>query len=194
MHPMKLLINKYLLIIFLTLVFYSAKAQDYNFGISFREVWDHGFGSGVDFKFFLGKKTPKNNQAIDIIVHTLWRGIMFTNMYEVHNPLYLFSKSKGLYWYFGAGFHMGNFIPKEGFCPEKLDALDRITKIGIDGVIGLEYELDRVSKHTKLPLIIGVDFKPYYDIYGAGCGGNWLISASIGVVFLNLRGVKMILK
>lgn len=191
---MNFFLKIYFCFIFSVTTFTIAEAQDYNFGVSFREVWDHGFGSGVDLKFFVGKKTPKNNHAVDIIVHTLWRGVMFTNMYEVHNPAYIFSKSKGLYWYFGCGFHIGNFIAKEGFCPDKVDQLGRITKIGVDGVIGVEYEIDRASKHEKLPFILGIDFKPYYDIYGAGCGGNWLLSASIGVVFKSLRGVKMLIR
>lgn len=180
--------------IFFTNIFYIVEAQDYNYGVSFREVWDHGYGSGGDIKFFIGKKTPKNNQAIDIVIHSLWHGIMITSMYEVHNPLYITKKMKGLYWYYGGGIHFGNFQISNGFCPKFVDKYGRLTKIGVDGIFGIEYELDRAAKHQKLPFIIGIDFKPYYDLYGAGCGGNWIVSASIGVVFTRLRGLKMIIK
>lgn len=115
-----------------------------------------GTDPGVTFKHYTG-----GNGGVELILHTGYRGLLLTGLYEWHLP---FPTAPGLFGYLGVGGHIGfwdhwahrrynrgkdEWIWEDGHGPS----------FGIDGVMGLEYRI------PNAPLIIGFDLKPGIDIY-----------------------------
>lgn len=78
-------------------------------------------------------------------------------------------------WFYGLGAHIGFY--NEGYYGYKCDrdgyydkdgdwhrgeCKDRYTTVGIDGILGLEYQFN------EIPFSIGLDIKPYFDFVGRG--------------------------
>ncbi len=82
-------------------------------------------------------------------------GLIVTGVYEWHKPLKL-GELEGLSWYYGGGAHLG-------ISSWWAAAL----ALGIDGVIGVEYDL---KQHINLPLSVSLDWKPGLDILGGWAG------------------------
>ncbi|MBL4716548.1 MAG: hypothetical protein JKX95_07930 [Bacteroidia bacterium] len=173
----------------LLLIFFAENlsAQNYRTSFGAKLLWDRGMSQGGVIKRFIPRfKTDKNNDAVELTVNRLWKGGLFTLVWLRHNPLYLGSGGTfhGLYWYWGTGFHTGDFRVQEAICRSltginRIRENNRITKFGVDWVVGIEYELDNLDRHQWFPFQISMDFKPYYDIYSSGCGGNWVLAAAL---------------
>ena len=126
-----------------------------------------GYSSGLTIKHFL---SGKNNVAVEGLVTTeyLARGARFTLLLEKHIPLKDF---KGLQLYYGAGAHLGAYRGRYYFADvryrygKKYDQVYYIandeTRVagGADLILGLEYKMD------DLPFVIGVDYKPFFDVF-----------------------------
>lgn len=128
-------------------VFFSAfvNAQDYNNGIGLRG----GLYNGITFKHFMGSET-----ALELLASTRWSGAEITGLYEIHNRAFDVDR---LNWYFGVGGHIGFY---NGDNTTWGDAGTAYTVIGVDGILGLEYNF------TELPINIGIDWKPAFNIIG----------------------------
>ena len=178
---------KYLLIYLLVfpLFVFVANAQNYRTSVGVKLLWDNGMSQGVGIKRFIPAfKSDKNNDAIELIINRLWKGGLFSILWERENPVYITNVFHGLYWYWGAGSHLGDFMVQEGYCRSltginRVRESNRVTKFGVDGILGLEFELDELDRHHWVPIQVSVDFKPYYDIYSSGCGGNWVLAAAL---------------
>jgi len=172
-------------LVWLVFTDFNANAQHYILATGFRKLWDHGFYTGGSIKFIASSKRH-HNDAAEIIVSNLYKGVLITGLYLRQVPIFLKSGGGvGVYFYYGAGAHVGNFkVHIKYGCLDRLDKFDRLTKLGVDGVAGIEFELNQISRHTNFPLIASLDFKPYFDLYGAGCGGNWMMSFSIAVILM----------
>ena len=140
--------------------------QGYKTGIGLRLGWE----GGISLKHFI-----KERRAIEGIASFGWgyRGFRLTGLYEIHKR---FPDVDGLDWYFGFGAHVGayaghyfgyygysggGYYDKQGrWHPSGYRSMYPV--VGIDGVLGLEYQIEDV------PLTIGLDIKPYINIIGWG--------------------------
>jgi hypothetical protein len=130
--------KKFLAIIAIAVLFTAvAGAQDYRNGIGFRG----GLYNGLTFKHFLGDKS-----AVELLGSTRWGGFEITALYEIHNRAFDVDR---LNWYYGAGAHVGfwgsSYSGGSG------------TFIGVDGILGLEYNF------SELPINISLDWKPAFN-------------------------------
>ena len=122
-----------------------ANAQDYKTGIGIRA----GFSSGLTIKHFTSQSI-----ALEGLLTTRWQGFDITGLYEVHNQAF---DVKRLKWYYGGGAHLGFYNGSYAYWGDNGRAY---TVIGIDGIIGLEYNFDEV------PVNIGIDWKPALNLIG----------------------------
>lgn len=127
-----------------------------------------GFEGGLTVKHFL-----KPHRAIEGILSTHWGygGFRLTGLYEVHKHL---GDVEGLDWFFGAGAHIGSYSARyygyygyynNGYYDKHGNwhangYRSRYMTIGLDGIIGLEYQFE------ELPFSAALDFKPYFDFIG----------------------------
>lgn len=112
------------------------------------KVWD---GAGISFKTFV---VPNN--AIEVIGYFWKRNTRITGLYEIHGNV---SGAPGLKWYIGPGVHVGFY---DG------PANHNNTVAGIDGVLGLDYKIN------KAPLNLSIDWQPSFE-FGDNRGfvGSW---------------------
>ena len=117
-----------------------ANAQDYKTGIGLRGGW----GYGLTVKHFISEKS-----ALEGILSSRWSGFEITGLYEIHNRAFDVDR---LNWYFGGGAHVGfygNNYPG-----------GNVTVVGIDGILGLEYNFKEV------PINLSLDWKPAFNFIG----------------------------
>lgn len=129
------------------------KAQQGQTGVGLRL----GTDPGITVKHFV-----RENGAIEGILHTGYRGLMITGLYEWHTPI---SSAPGLKFYAGLGAHLGAFdhyrryYYYHGNHYDVVVAERRGASVGPDGIIGLEYDF------TEIPLNLGLDIKPAIDFH-----------------------------
>jgi hypothetical protein len=122
-----------------------ANAQDYKTGIGLRA----GFSSGLTLKHFKSRKI-----ALEGLLTTRWQGFDITGLYEVHNKAF---DVNNLNWYYGGGAHIGFY---NGNYADWGRTGTTYTVIGIDGILGLEYTFD------EIPINLGIDWKPTFNLIG----------------------------
>jgi hypothetical protein len=120
-------------------------AQDYNTGIGLRV----GFNQGLTVKHFIGSKS-----ALEGILSSGWRGVQITGLYEIHNQFFNVEK---LNWYFGFGALIGFWNGDHAYWGEYGESY---TVIGVDGILGMEYNF------SEVPINIGLDWKPAFNFIG----------------------------
>jgi hypothetical protein len=125
----------------------TAAAQDYNTGIGFRG----GPFNGVTVKHFI-----KQNGAVEVLLASRWKGFEATGLYEIHHN---FGNVDRLKFYFGAGGHLGAYNGKHTGWSDKEGTYP---VLGVDLILGVEYSF------REVPLNLGFDWKPAYNILGSG--------------------------
>lgn len=151
----------------------STSNSGYNTGIGLR---GGGYSSGLTVKHFL---SGKNGVAIEALVTTEYkaRGARLTILGEKHMGL---ADVKGLQFYYGAGFHAGAYQSRYYFEDARFYynrkdddyfrryayRSDEATYIafGADLILGLEYKLQ------DLPFVVGVDYKPFFEVFNGYTG------------------------
>lgn len=143
---------------------HSLAASSYTTSIGIRFG---GYESGLSIKHFI-----KKGVAIEGIISTGWlyHGTRITGLYEVHKAI---NGAPGLSFFYGGGAHVG-FYNRSYWYNGKCDGGryeykgnwydcdgNRLT-IGIDGILGLEYNF------AEIPFTIGLDIKPSVDLFGRG--------------------------
>jgi len=123
----------------------AVNAQDYKTGVGLRG----GFFNGLTVKHFV-----KSNSAFEGLLFSRWKGLEITGLYEVHAPAFQTDRLK---WYFGGGGHLGFY---NGDNTTWGESGNYYTNIGIDGILGIEYSI------KEIPLNIGLDWKPEFNIFG----------------------------
>jgi hypothetical protein len=141
----------------------SQVSAQYKTGIGVRG----GYPMGVTVKHFIS-----GNDAVEVILSSRWRGFEITGLYERHAQAFGVS---GLNWYYGGGGHIGFYDAYKDH-PWFEDEDGSFTVIGIDGVIGLEYEIG------DIPFSVGADWKPEFNIIGYT--GFWGSSGAISFRYL----------
>lgn len=136
-------------------------SQEYQTGFGIRA----GFFNGISLKQFVGA-----HSAVEMILDTRWKGLEFTGLYEFHNLAF---KAKRLKWYYGFGGHVGfwngNYV-KWG-TPGTSYGVS-----GIDGIVGLEYSFG------KIPVNIGIDWKPAINL--RGLSGFWIDGGALSIRYI----------
>ncbi|WBA41826.1 hypothetical protein [Hymenobacter canadensis] len=134
-----------------------------------------GYSSGGTFKHFI---SGKNNVALEALLTTEYRakGARLTVLLEKHLPL---TDIKGLQFYYGAGAHAGAYKGRYYYV-ERLYYRDNkkyrpnyvvyvnddrsYVVFGADLILGLEYKM------PDLPFVVGVDYKPYFEVFDGYTG------------------------
>ena len=132
-----------------------------------------GYSSGLTVKHFL---SGKNNVAVEGLLTTEYHahGARLTVLLEKHLPV---SDIKGLQFYYGAGAHLGAYRGRYYFEEvrfrrgKKYDYYvtnyhddPTYVALGADLIAGLEYKL------PDLPFVIGVDYKPFFEVFNGYSG------------------------
>ncbi len=138
-----------------------ANAQDYNTGIGLRG----GFASGLTVKHFVSQKS-----AFEGILDTRWRGLDVTLLYEIHNQAFDVDR---LNWYFGFGGHAGFW--NGDYAPWGDEGTSYVV-IGVDGILGIEYNFSAV------PINISLDWKPAFNLVGHT--GFWADGGALSIRFI----------
>jgi hypothetical protein len=136
----------------------KASAQEYNTAIGIRGGWH----SGLTVKHFLS-----GSDAIEGLLVTAWKGFELTGLYEVHANAFGVNR---LNWYYGAGGHIGSFQSGPWFDDDKNEAH---TVIGVDGILGLEYNIG------DIPFNISLDWKPEFNL--VGYSGFWAGDGALSI-------------
>lgn len=138
-----------------------SNAQDYNTGIGLRG----GLSNGLTVKHFLGEKA-----AIEGIITSRWQGFNITGLYEIHDQAF---GTERLNWYYGIGGHIGFW---NGNNVKWVDDNKDYTVVGIDGILGLEYNFN------EIPINLSVDWKPAFNIIGYS--GFWGDGGAISIRYI----------
>jgi len=132
-----------------------AQAQELGVGVRLG-----GYTSGLSVKYYRG-----DNTAFEGILGTSLsrRGVQLTGLYEIQASAL---GVPNLQWFYGAGAHLGSFSRQQyhrrgnkyyNYVGDK-----QLFTLGIDGIVGLEYQI------TEIPITVGLDFKPFIDVNGDG--------------------------
>ncbi|HOK26897.1 MAG TPA: hypothetical protein PLX87_10275 [Bacteroidales bacterium] len=154
---------KKILLVLITVicVITAVNAQDYKTGIGLRG----GFFNGLTVKHFV-----KSNAAIEGLLFSRWKGFEITGLYEFHAPAFQVDRFK---WYFGPGAHIGFYNGDNTTWGEEGKTY---TNLGIDGILGLEYSI------SQIPINIGLDWKPEFNIIGYS--GFWYDAVALSIRFI----------
>ncbi|WP_210516648.1 hypothetical protein [Hymenobacter terricola] len=150
----------------------SSSSSGYNTGIGLR---GGGWSSGLTIKHFL---SSGKGVAIEGLLTTEYRahGARLTVLGEKHLGV---ADVKGLQFYYGAGFHAGAYQGRYYFADDRYYYNGRngdvyfvknnkngyyydettYLAIGADLILGLEYKLQ------DLPFVVGVDYKPFFEVF-----------------------------
>lgn len=143
--------------------YFISNAQDYNTGIGLRG----GFAQGITIKHFVTSKA-----AFEGIIASRWKGVQLTGLYEVHGRAF---DAERLKWFIGFGGHVG-FWNGDNTSDYWGDPGTSYTVIGIDGILGLEYSF------TEVPINIGLDWKPAFNLYGHS--GFWADGGAFSIRYI----------
>ncbi len=140
---------------------FTLSAQDYNTGIGVRG----GLSNGLTVKHFI-----TSNTAIEGLLSTRWQGFHITGLYEIHARAF---GTPRLNWYYGFGGHIGFW---DGYRNHPWFKHGTYTVIGIDGIIGIEYNIE------PIPFNISLDWKPGINLIGYT--GFWGDELALSVRFI----------
>jgi hypothetical protein len=150
----------------------GSSGAGYTTGIGLR---GGGYSSGLTVKHFVGG----NGVALEALVTTEYkaRGVRLTVLGEKHKAV---ADVKGLQFYYGAGFHAGSYEGRYYFSDARYYYKGRkgdvylvrdyrfdeetYVAFGADLILGLEYKL------PDLPFVVGVDYKPFFDVFNGYTG------------------------
>jgi hypothetical protein len=138
-----------------------SKAQDYNTGIGLRA----GYYNGLTIKHFI-----RTNTALEGIFTSRWRGLRVTGLYEKE---YSIANADGLNWYFGGGAHIGFW---NGDYVNWGETGSQYTVVGLDAILGLEYNF------REVPLNLSLDWKPAFNF--VGYSGAWADGGALSIRYI----------
>ncbi|SHJ13201.1 hypothetical protein SAMN02745146_2383 [Hymenobacter daecheongensis DSM 21074] len=151
----------------------GGSSSGYGTGIGLR---GGGYSSGLTIKHFL---SGKNGVALEALVTTEYKakGVRLTLLGEKHKSV---ADVKGLQFYYGAGFHAGSYQGRYYFADQRYYYKGRkgdiyvirdyrydeesYIAVGADLILGLEYKLQ------DLPFVVGVDYKPFFEVFNGYTG------------------------
>ncbi|MCF7833131.1 MAG: hypothetical protein K9N05_06115 [Candidatus Marinimicrobia bacterium] len=161
--------KKFLAIVLITLTLTTiAIAQDSKFDAGLRLGIMNNFG-GISARYSLSETSK-----VEALVSTPgFNGVIFTGMYQIHKQI---GDVEDLSWYFGGGIHLGNWKGATSTWNGST-WVSRDFALGLDAIIGVQYNMGSL---INFPLLLSLDYKPAYDIFGYWAT-NW------GGVALSIR-------
>lgn len=139
--------KKLFLVIAIALSASFSFAQDYQTAVGVRG----GFPAGLTVKHFLS-----GDLAVEGLLHSRWGGFGVTGLLEKHAKAF---DVDGLNWYYGGGGHIGFYTWRKN-SPWDDEFNGTTMVIGVDGILGLEYNIGAI------PINISVDWKPTVNFVG----------------------------
>jgi hypothetical protein len=136
--------RKAISLLFLTFFIFTVKAQDYDTGLGLRA----SVSPGISVKHFF-----TTNMAGEGILTVRWGGFNATGLAEWHLPVF---DTEGFYFYYGGGAHLGVWDSGRDYYSSTKQGTNFF--LGVDGIIGLEYDF------FDIPLSIGLDWKPGMNV------------------------------
>ncbi|MFT7297943.1 MAG: hypothetical protein ACI81S_002273 [Sphingobacteriales bacterium] len=112
------------------------------------------YSGGITFKHALGGAS-----AFEGILSTRYRRLTVTGLNEIHKTAF---NTPNLNWYYGAGGHIGFYEGKYYIGPDNKVYQGQVTTLGIDGILGLEYQI------PDIPFVVSLDMKPFFDLLAPG--------------------------
>lgn len=126
------------------------------------------YKTALGVKFYPGGITLKsfiqNNKSLEAIGYFYADGFRLTGLYEINGDI---NGAPGLKWYVGPGVHVGAWSDN---WKRDNPGRDGGTIFGVDGVLGLDYKIN------KAPINLSLDWQPSFNIVGysyfeSGFGG-----------------------
>jgi hypothetical protein len=114
------------------------------------------FGGTTGFSF---KSIKDDTRAFEAILGFRNGGVQVYGLLESYKRIES-ARTDGLRMYFGPGIHLGFITYRESDCcnSNSSGALRFFPVIGFDGIIGFEYAF------PMTPIVIGVDYKPFFEL------------------------------
>lgn len=130
--------------------------------IGFAQTFEHavgirgGLSSGFEYRFY-----TDDANSYKFLLGTRDGGIQLHALKEFHQ-YDLFSFTDQLVLYYGAGLHVGYERWEKYYVERNTSWYETRTAMlaGLDGLIGLEYQF------YEVPISIGFEAKPYFDLLG----------------------------
>lgn len=131
----------------------QAMGHDYTtgIGIKFHQSFYYGSGGAINAKHFF-----QPNMAVEGILGIGGEWMSLTGLYEFHGDI---TDLPGLKWYAGPGAHIGFANP---------DTYKNAFYLGVDGVLGLDYKINKAPISISLDIIPSLDFPNAYFAVGGG--------------------------
>jgi hypothetical protein len=136
-------------------------SQDYSTGIGARL----GYSNGLTVKHFIS-----GTSALEGILSSRWRGFEVTGLYELNYNAF---NTPRLNWYIGFGGHVGFWNGDHAYWGNRGESY---TVVGIDGIIGLEYNF------IEVPIGLSIDWKPEFNFIGYS--GFWGDGGALSVRYI----------
>lgn len=148
---------KRMLIVALALILVANNAGAQAMGQSYR--------TALGVKFYPGAITIKHftreDRALEGLLYFWNYGFRFTGLYEIHGDI---NGAPGLKWYVGPGAHIGFWNDEwSRKYPHRSDGV----AIGVDGVLGLDYKIN------KAPINLSLDWQPSFNFIGHSYFSSW---------------------
>lgn len=131
---------------FFLLICIAVSGQEYKTGVGYRG----GPSNGLTVKHFIA-----GHIALEGLLTARFRGYNFTGLYEIHTEPF---NVNNLYFYYGLGGHIGSWQTPHGRI--WWDDTEYHSVIGIDGIVGIEYNF------MNIPFNVSLDYKPGFNIIG----------------------------
>ncbi|PAW95286.1 hypothetical protein CKK33_17980 [Mucilaginibacter sp. MD40] len=125
------------------------QAQDYKTAVGLKFG---GYENGPSIKYFMNEGT-----ALEGIIGLRSHGVVFSGLYELHQPAF---NTSGLKFYYGFGAHLGSVgsgVYKRFGGDDKIYN-DSHLLLGADAVLGLEYKI------AEAPIAISLDLNPRVEL------------------------------
>lgn len=134
-------------------------SQEYKYGVGARV----GSSNGISLKAFVQALDDKY-LAFEAIGGIRYGGYNFVGLFEFQKEIHIQKmRYAALYYYAGIGPHIGTYGLGSGYQNRDKEVYNKsVLNFGADAVLGLEYVF------ADLPISLGADFRPYYDVLNPG--------------------------
>ena len=119
-----------------------------------------GLSSGFEYRVFSGEQS-----SYKVLLSTRKQGLQLTGMKEFHLP-YTFDFNEEVSFIYGFGAHVGfetwNVVRYYDTYPYNNQYIERKTGpvAGLVGLAAVEYAI------PQIPLVVGIEVKPYFNLFG----------------------------
>lgn len=144
---------KHLFLIFIFIISgIVAFSQDFKQAVGIRA----GYTGGVEYRVY-----TDNENSYKFLLGSRERGVLVHAMKEFHR-YGLFTFTDQLNFVFGAGIHAGYERWDQQYYSYNTSYYSTKTAfiVGLDGLAGLEYQF------LEVPVSVGLEVKPYFDLFG----------------------------